>query len=73
MQKNRFIQLVVVVCSIAMTAVSAFAEKPNVVIVITDNQGYGDVAFTGCQLGSILKVTCLCLKTSYDKKSNDDA
>ena len=31
----------------ATTAFSAEAEKPNVVIVITDDQGYGDLAFTG--------------------------
>ena len=47
MQQRRFIQLAVVACSIAATAFSAEAEKPNVVIVITDDQGYGDVAFTG--------------------------
>ena len=40
-------QLAVVACSIATTAYSAEAEKPNVVIVITDDQGYGDLAFTG--------------------------
>ena len=47
MQQRRFIQIAVVACSIAATAFSAEAEKPNVVIVITDDQGYGDVAFTG--------------------------
>ena len=47
MQQRTFIQLAVVACSIAATAFSAKAEKPNVVIVITDDQGYGDVAFTG--------------------------
>ena len=26
---------------------SAPASKPNVIIVITDDQGYGDMAFTG--------------------------
>jgi len=47
MQQRLLIQLVVVACSISATAFSAEAEKPNVVIVITDDQGYGDVAFTG--------------------------
>ena len=47
MQQRRFIQLAVVASSIAAPAFSAEAEKPNVVIVITDDQGYGDVAFTG--------------------------
>ena len=47
MQQRRFIQLAVVVCFITATAFSAEVEKPNVVIVITDDQGYGDLAFTG--------------------------
>jgi len=47
MQKRRSIQIVVVACFMATTAFSAEAEKPNVVIVITDDQGYGDLAFTG--------------------------
>ncbi len=47
MQKRRFIQLAAVACSIAATAFSAEAEKPNVVIVITDDQGYGDLGCTG--------------------------
>ena len=45
MQQRRFIQVAVVACFIAATAFSAEAEQPNVVIVITDDQGYGDVAF----------------------------
>jgi arylsulfatase A-like enzyme len=47
MLRRRFIQLAVVACSLASPAFSAEADKPNVVIVITDDQGYGDVAFTG--------------------------
>ena len=47
MQQRRFIQVAVVACSIVTTVFSAAAERPNVVIVITDDQGYGDVAFTG--------------------------
>lgn len=47
MQQRRFIQLAVVVCSIATTAYSAEARMPNVVIVITDDQGYGDLGCTG--------------------------
>ena len=47
MQRRRVFQVAVVACSIAATACSAAQEKPNVVIVITDDQGYGDVAFTG--------------------------
>ncbi|TWT52357.1 arylsulfatase [Allorhodopirellula solitaria] len=35
------------VLAIAMSAVCVAAEKPNVVVVITDDQGYGDLAFTG--------------------------
>ncbi len=47
MHQRPFIQLAVVACSISTAAFSAEAEKPNVVIVITDDQGYGDVTFTG--------------------------
>lgn len=47
MQQRLFIPLAVVACSIAATTYSAEAEKPNVVIVISDNQGYGDLECTG--------------------------
>ncbi|MGJ8653408.1 MAG: arylsulfatase [Opitutaceae bacterium] len=35
------------VATLAQPAFSKEAEKPNVVIVITDDQGYGDLGFTG--------------------------
>ena len=44
MQLRRIVQVTVIVWSIAATTFSAEAKKPNVVIVITDDQGYGDVA-----------------------------
>ena len=47
MQHRSFTLIAIVAGFIAATASSAAAEKPNVVIVITDDQGYGDVAFTG--------------------------
>ncbi len=47
MQNNRIILLAIVAGSMVMAAISVAAEKPNVVIVITDDQGYGDLAFTG--------------------------
>ena len=31
----------------ALLAVSIFAKQPNVVLVITDDQGYGDLGCTG--------------------------
>ena len=47
MLTKRFIPLLVMVGAAALPAVSFAAAKPNVVIVITDDQGYGDLAFTG--------------------------
>lgn len=47
MQTRSLIQLVTLFGTIAAAAYSVGAEKPNVLIVITDDQGYGDVAFTG--------------------------
>ena len=32
---------------ITLLPLGALAEKPNVVLVITDDQGYGDLGFTG--------------------------
>lgn len=39
-------RLLVFTCFLAMSA-TAYAEKPNVVIVITDDQGYGDLSCHG--------------------------
>jgi len=46
MKLKRYINLAMM--TLSLTATSAFAaEKPNVIIVITDDQGYGDLSFTG--------------------------
>jgi arylsulfatase A-like enzyme len=45
MRGKRFVQTLFAAVMIAAPAFSA--QKPNVVIVITDDQGYGDMAFTG--------------------------
>ncbi len=42
-----FILITIVAAAISQPAFAKEAEKPNVVIVITDDQGYGDLAFTG--------------------------
>ena len=57
MRIGRFLLITIASCTVAMPALSgeakkpsvakAMEDKPNVVIVITDDQGYGDVAFTG--------------------------
>jgi len=47
MHKSLIIQLAIVAGIIATATLSLAAEKPNVIIVITDDQGYGDVGFTG--------------------------
>ena len=47
MQKMNSICFALVAIAIAMKAHYAAAETPNVVIVITDDQGYGDLGCTG--------------------------
>ena len=47
MHIKSLILLAAAVASIAQPAFSKEAKKPNVVIVITDDQGYGDLGFTG--------------------------
>ena len=47
MQTRHFLLIAILAGAIAQPAFSKEAKKPNVVIVITDDQGYGDVAFTG--------------------------
>jgi arylsulfatase A-like enzyme len=47
MQIRRFIQFTILAAASALPAFAAAAKAPNVVIVITDDQGYGDFGFTG--------------------------
>lgn len=47
MQTRRYLQIAGIAFAIVQPAVSEETKKPNVVIVITDDQGYGDLAFTG--------------------------
>ena len=47
MQIKRIIQMAVVALAIAPSIYAEEKKQPNVVIVITDDQGYGDLAFTG--------------------------
>ena len=47
MQTRNLVLIAILAGSIAQPAFSKKAKKPNVVVVITDDQGYGDVAFTG--------------------------
>ena len=42
-----FIVITIVAAAMQQPAFSKVAKRPNVVIVITDDQGYGDLAFTG--------------------------
>ncbi|MBT7865177.1 MAG: sulfatase-like hydrolase/transferase, partial [Opitutales bacterium] len=39
--------IAVVVASVAMGSLLAQSSKPNVVFIITDDQGYGDLSVTG--------------------------
>jgi len=47
MQMKYFLPITILAAFIASSVYAEDAERPNVVIVITDDQGYGDVAFTG--------------------------
>jgi len=47
MQTRHFMLIAILIGAVALPACSKEANKPNVIIVITDDQGYGDVAFTG--------------------------
>ena len=47
MQTRLFMRIAILVGAIILPASSKEAKKPNVVIVITDDQGYGDLGFTG--------------------------
>lgn len=47
MQIRRFIQLAILLTAMAPSLYSDDASRPNVIVVITDDQGYGDLAFTG--------------------------
>jgi arylsulfatase A-like enzyme len=48
MMQIKFLILIAIIAGvIAPSAFSTEAKKPNVIIVITDDQGYGDLGFTG--------------------------
>ena len=47
MQRRHFMQTAAMATAVAPAAFAISDKKPNVVIVITDDQGYGDLAFTG--------------------------
>ena len=47
MSRNMLFQCAIAALISAMTACSAIAKSPNVVIVISDDQGYGDLGCTG--------------------------
>lgn len=47
MQLKTLILIVSTLAAVVQPAISQNTEKPNVIIVITDDQGYGDLGFTG--------------------------
>ena len=47
MTTRHIIQVALALGALTVTKLSGAAEKPNVIIVITDDQGYGDFGFTG--------------------------
>ena len=56
----------------AASAGSAEAKEPNVVIVITDDQGCGDLAFTGNPAIETPKIDKLCRQGTLLHKSHVD-
>ena len=47
MKIRQYIKQATVVLGLMSAACAVAEDKPNVVIVITDDQGYGDLSFTG--------------------------
>ena len=47
MQPRRLLEIFVLVTLVVPSLYAEDAKQPNVVVVITDDQGYGDLAFTG--------------------------
>ncbi len=47
---RNIIQSTIALAALVAFPLSSAAEKPNVIIVITDDQGYGDLGFTGNQI-----------------------
>ena len=47
MKKLLILHAALTLSTIAISSICHAAEKPNVIIVITDDQGYGDLGFTG--------------------------
>ena len=47
MQLRRLFEILVVALVVVPSVYADDTKQPNVVVVITDDQGYGDLAFTG--------------------------
>ncbi|MGJ8656009.1 MAG: arylsulfatase [Akkermansiaceae bacterium] len=47
MKITKYLQRGIIALGLTTATIAVAADKPNVVIVITDDQGYGDMSFTG--------------------------
>jgi arylsulfatase A-like enzyme len=59
--------LLALLATVALAAVTAGSDKPNVLLVISDDQGYGDFGFTGNSFASTPRLDALAAESAVFK------